>query len=83
YGIRRFSAWYQFLYNGSVYTSSDNNYSLSDYTVSNLGLEYDLLKNRELNLGVELRNIWNTNYQSLPGRPMPGRAIYTSLTYKL
>ncbi len=82
YGIERFSAFYQFLYNGSVYTSSDNEYELDAYAVSNLGLEYDFLNNDRASIGFEIRNLWNENYQSMPSRPMPGRAFYTSLTFK-
>lgn len=79
-GLKRFSAYYQFLYNGKIYTSSDNYYELAGYSVSNLGLEYDLFK-KHGSIGFEIRNLWNEKYQSMPSRPMPGRAYYTSLTF--
>ncbi|MGB7785416.1 MAG: TonB-dependent receptor [Salinimicrobium sp.] len=79
FGLQRFSGYYQFLYNGSVYTSSDNYYELDAYLVSNLGVEYDFLK-KHGSIGFEIRNLWNENYQSMPSRPMPGRAYYTLLT---
>ena len=82
YGLKRFWTFYQFLYNGSVYTSSDNAYELDAYAVSNLGLEYDFLNNDRGSIGFEIRNLWNENYQSMPSRPMPGRAYSTSLTFK-
>lgn len=82
YEFERVSAFYQFLYQGSVYTSSDNNYTLDGYTLSNFGVEYGLLKNKNLVLGIEIKNLWNTTYQSMPSRPMPGRSITSKLTFK-
>jgi vitamin B12 transporter len=81
YGYGRFSSYFQFLYNGTVYTSSDNNYSIPAYTVSNAGVDYRILK-QKLQLGIEVRNIFNSDYQSMPSRPMPGRSFYSSLTFK-
>ncbi|WP_084625571.1 TonB-dependent receptor plug domain-containing protein [Salinimicrobium xinjiangense] len=81
YGYGKFSSFFQFLYNGTIYTSSDNNYSLPGYTVSNAGVNYKFLK-QKLQLGIEVRNIFKTEYQSMPSRPMPGRAFYSSLTFK-
>lgn len=80
YGFRKFSAFYQFLNTGRVYTSSDNNYSLDSYLLSNIGVDYDLLKT--ISLGVEVLNLWDVNYQSMPSRPMPGRSYNTKLTFK-
>lgn len=80
YGYGKLSSYFQFLYNGEVYTSSDNNYSLPGYTVSNAGIEYNFLK-RKLSLGVEIRNVFDTEYQSMPSRPMPGRSFNSSLTF--
>ncbi|MGB7842934.1 MAG: TonB-dependent receptor [Salinimicrobium sp.] len=80
-GLQDFLVFYQLLYNGPVYTSSDNSYELGGYNISNLGLEYDFL-NKHGSIGFEIRNLWNENYQSMPSRPMPGRAYYTSLTFK-
>ena len=82
YGIKRFSAYYQFLQNGSIFTSADNRYELEGYTVSNAGLNYSIGKKENFRLGVEVRNLWNSSYQSLPSRPMPGRSINGSLTFK-
>ncbi|MDT0686703.1 TonB-dependent receptor plug domain-containing protein [Autumnicola psychrophila] len=82
YSVKKFSFFYQFLYNGSIYTSSDNNYELEGYTVSNAGIGYSFGKKDFVNVGLEVRNIYNKEYQSLPSRPMPGRSINSSLTIK-
>jgi iron complex outermembrane receptor protein len=81
YAFRRLSFYYQFLYNGSIFTSSDNNYELEGYKVSNAGINYNFGRNKEIRVGIEVRNLWNTNYQNLPSRPMPGRSISSSLTF--
>ncbi|MDX1761954.1 MAG: TonB-dependent receptor, partial [Christiangramia sp.] len=81
YGIGRFDSYFQMLYNGKVFTSSDNRYTLSPYTVANAGLGYDLLKN-SLELGIEVQNVFNASYESMPSRPMPGRSYYSSLIFK-
>ena len=81
YGLKRFSFYYQFLHNGSVYTSADNRYELENYNLSNAGADYKLGRNKQFKIGVEVRNLWNTSYQSLPSRPMPGRSISSSLTF--
>ncbi|NJW52759.1 TonB-dependent receptor plug domain-containing protein [Salinimicrobium oceani] len=76
----RMSSYFQILYNGQVYTSSDNKYILPDHTVSNAGLNYSFLQKR-LHLGVKAQNIFNSEYQSMPSRPMPGRSFQCSLTF--
>ncbi|MDT0643305.1 TonB-dependent receptor [Zunongwangia sp. F363] len=82
YTYNDLSLFYQFLYNGSIYTSSDNNYQLKGYGVSNAGIDYSFGKKDFLTLGLEVRNIYNKSYQSLPSRPMPGRSYNCSLSFK-
>ncbi len=81
YGFGNFNSYFQMLYNGEVFTSSDNRYSLESYTVANAGLGYDLIT-QKLNLELEVRNISNASYLSMPSKPMPGRSFYTSLIFK-
>jgi iron complex outermembrane receptor protein len=81
YGFGRFSSYFQMLHNGKVFTSSDNRYSLDSYVVANAGLGYDLLK-KKLELELEVQNVFNASYQSMPSRPMPGRSYYSSLIFK-
>ena len=81
YRFRNLSAYFQYLYTGEVFTSSDNNYSLPGYSLSNGGLSYSFFS-RRLQVGLEMQNLFNTAYQSMPSRPMPGRAIHSSLTFK-
>jgi len=81
YAFDSFTAHYQYLYNGEVFTSSDNYYSLDDFWVSNVGIDYYFGKKKLLQLGLNVSNIFNKNYQSVAIRPMPGRNYTINLTF--
>lgn len=81
YAFENFTAHYQFLYNGQVFTSSDNYYSLDDFWVSNVGIDYYFGKKKPLQLGFDVLNIFNKNYQNVSMRPMPGRNYTVNLTF--
>lgn len=84
YSRNRISAYYQFLYNGFVYTRADNNPDeiINDYTVSNLGIDYDFKFLDSFKLGFQVLNLFNEDYESLEDRPMPGRNFNMYLTLK-
>ncbi|RXR17706.1 TonB-dependent receptor [Flavobacterium amnicola] len=73
YAYRRFSINAQVLYNGQVFTSSDNENILTDYMVFNSGIRYGFGKKQNYKVGFQTANITNENYQNVLGRPMPGR----------
>ncbi|WP_394774145.1 TonB-dependent receptor plug domain-containing protein [Flavobacterium sp.] len=85
YSGNKISAYYQFLYNGFVYTQSDNDPKqiVKDYTVSNLGIDYDFKFLDSFKLGFQVLNLFNENYESLENRPLPGRNfnIYINLKF--
>jgi iron complex outermembrane receptor protein len=81
YSFEKITAHYQCLYNGEVFTSSDNFYSLDDYLVSNIGIDYQFGKKKFLQLGFDVLNVFNENYQSVSMRPMPGRNYTINLTF--
>lgn len=80
YSYKRFSLDIQLLYNGEVFTSSDNAYVLDDYAVSNIGVNYDFGKNNAFQLGARVLNAWNEEYENVAVRPMPGRNFTMCLT---
>ena len=84
YSFKGFSANYQYLYNGKVFTQSDNNPAeiVDWYTVSNVDLAYSLGKVSKYNLGFRILNFWNEKYQSVESRPLPGRNFNMYLTFK-
>lgn len=79
YSFGDFTAYCQFLFNGEVFTSSDNAYTLDGYSVSNVGVNYNFFGTA--NLGFEVLNLWNENYQSTLNRPLPGRNYSVNLTF--
>ena len=81
YSFDKLSAHYQYLYNGEVFTSSDNFYILDDYLVSNVGIDYQFGKKKFLQLDFDVLNVFNENYQSVSTRPMPGRNYTINLTF--
>ncbi len=83
YNYNRFSAFYQFLYNDEVYTTTDNSGTLTGYAVSNLGIDYSLVKKEKQRVVISLqaRNIFNKNYQTIAFRPNPGRNFLIQTTY--
>lgn len=81
YSFENFTAHCQYLYNGEVFTSSDNFYSLDDYLVSNVGVDYQFGKKKFLQLGLDVLNVFNESYQNVSMRPMPGRNYTINLTF--
>ncbi len=73
----------QALYNGEVFTRSDNNprYNLDAYWLWNAGLGYHISKN--FTLGGKVRNLLNSDYQNVEDRRMPGTnyTIYLTLNF--
>ncbi len=84
YAYKNFSSNYQLLYNGFVYTQSDNDPKqiVNSYTVSNIAIDYDLKLVTSCKVGFQVLNIWNSPYESLENRPMPGRNFNMYLNLK-
>ncbi len=83
YSIKQFSAYYQILYNGEVFTTTDNSNTLESYSVSNLGLNYKI-KNKlsPIKLGIKINNIFDIYYENVAYRPMPNRNYQLFLNFK-
>jgi len=84
YARNKFSAYYQMLYNGFVYTSANNNPNeiVNDYFISNIGIDYDLKLLNSFKVGFQVLNLLNKDYESLENRPMPGRNFNVYLILK-
>ncbi len=70
-------------YNGGVFITSDNSNELDDFIVANAGLSIQLVKNKNNKVAFSsgMRNILNTNYQTVAFRPNPGRNFFIQTTY--
>lgn len=84
YSYGKFSADFQILVNGEVFTRSDNNprYNIDAYAVSNIGAGYGFGKNH-FKIGARILNVWDESYEVMAGRPFPGRNynIYLNLNF--
>jgi vitamin B12 transporter len=82
YNFNKFTANYQYLFNGYVFTSLDNQRYLKEYQLSNIGLNYAVFKKNTINFGIQILNIWNKNYQTVEARPMPRRNFNLNINFK-
>lgn len=85
YGFNQFFVDYQFLFNGEVFTRTDNEsaYNLDAYSLSNIGIGCYFGKNNEFTFGGKIRNLFNTPYENVEDRQMPGinYTIYITLNF--
>lgn len=85
YAYKKFTADYQVLFNGEVFTRSDNNprYNIDPYSVSNIGIGYAIGNKNTYKVGFQMRNAFNENYEVMDNRPFPGRnySIYLNLNF--
>ncbi|SHI51139.1 iron complex outermembrane recepter protein [Mesonia phycicola] len=83
YAYQKFFVETQALYNGEVFTRSDNNpiYNLNDYFLWNVGLGYQFKPH--YTIGGKVRNVLNTAYENVENRQMPGTnyTIYLTLNF--
>lgn len=74
YQYRKWNASYQVLFNGEMYTSSDNLNKQKEYHIHQLAVEYQFTLDKLQGVtGVRVKNLYDTYYENLPSRPMPGR----------
>jgi len=83
YQYKTLSAFYQFLYNDEVFTTTDNTTTLAGYAVSNVGVDYTLFQKKDHNIifSFKVNNLLNRNYQVIAFRPNPGRNFLIQTTY--
>ncbi|WP_299526290.1 TonB-dependent siderophore receptor [Winogradskyella sp.] len=79
YAYKKLSAYYQYINNGEVFTTTDNatNNILDSYIVANLGVDYTFGTSISYKVGFQVLNLWNEAYESVLNRPMPGRNFNT------
>lgn len=69
----KFYIRYNFMYIGDRFTSPDNLSYMPAYNLSNIILGKSIcLRNICLNLQIEIKNLFDLDYQSIASRPMPG-----------
>lgn len=74
YQYKAWNASYQVVFNGKMYTTSDNSSTQKEYDIHQLALEYQYSFDKlEGLIGVRIKNLYDSYYENLPSRPMPGR----------
>lgn len=75
YAYNRFELTAESLFNGEVFTRSDNNprYNLDGYAVVNGGFAYVFDRENSSKIGVNIRNLFDIEYMTQVRRPYPGR----------
>lgn len=89
----RAQLWYQYdrffaglLHNftGQRFVTSDHSSALDPYQLNHLQVGWSLyFRQTEVGLGLQVNNLWNTNYQAVQWRPMPGRNYLFNLNFKI
>lgn len=85
YNWNKFSVYYQFLFNGKVFTTTQNEtkHQLEHYFLSNIGLDYNFGKEKIYKIGFEVLNLMDYEYQSVEARFMPGRNFHIYVNIKI
>lgn len=83
YAAGQFSAYAQGMFNGAVYTTTDNSESVDGHTIFNLGAQYSFPFNPQITLGGSLNNVFNVYYENVAFRPMPSRSIELFLNFNI
>ncbi|HET8838131.1 MAG TPA: TonB-dependent receptor [Flavobacteriaceae bacterium] len=86
YSFKEWDFFYDFLYVGEVFTTSDNDpkEKIPGYSISNIGASYSFLmkKKKEIEIGSHIRNLFNEAYQNVENRFMPGINFNLYLNFK-
>ncbi len=82
YQYKRAMVYVRHLFTGEVFTTTDESARLKPYNVTEAGAEYNFAFAKGLTIGLRGGNIFNTAYQNVAQRPMPGRNITAYLNFK-
>lgn len=83
--IKRWKIGTGIQYNGFRFISTDNKYQLPAYFLQDAALHIEniIVSKYQISGQILVENIWNTRYENMPGRPMPGRWIKIGLHIKI
>lgn len=74
---------YAHQYVGKRFTTSDNGQELPAYQLADVSIGYaHVFGKHRFGLGLTIENLFNTGYQMIAWRPMPGRAFLINLNYQ-
>jgi len=84
YQYQEWGMMLQNIYNGSVYTTTDNTQQLPGYILSSIELNrtFHIHQKSRFTIAIKINNLFNKNYQTVAFRPMPNRNIRLQLNNK-
>lgn len=84
YSFKSWGGFYQFLYNGKAFSTTDNTAFVEGYTISNIGVQRSIKLDKAIAVYLVFRvnNLFNTAYQNVAYRPMPNRNFLIHLITK-
>ncbi len=82
YKIRSWNFNYLIQYTSNSFTTTSNTESISEYWVNNIQLNKNIIKNK-INIGFNINNLFNKNYQIVAYRPMPNRNYNININIKI
>ena len=83
YNFKKAMFYFQGIYNGEVYTTTDNSSSVKSFKLFNLGLEYTFSEKPIITFGGRLKNVFNVYYENVAYRPMPSRNFQLFLNFNI
>jgi vitamin B12 transporter len=79
------ASWYVQNFVGSVATLPDHSSTLPAYTLGDFFVSWQKKvkpKTWGTQISINVHNVWNTAYQSVVSRPMPGRSLMLNLKFE-
>ncbi len=83
YNFKNAMIYFQGLYNGEIFTTTDNSYAVNSYKLFNLGVEYTINSQPQITFGGRLKNVFNVYYENVAYRPMPSRNFQLFLNFNI
>ena len=73
YKFKNLSSYLQAIYTGMAFTTTDNSDTVEVSTIFDFGIQYRVSAIPDISIGGNVRNIFNSYYESVAYRPMPSR----------
>lgn len=83
YNFKTLLVYFQGLYNGEAYTTTDNSAAVEAYKIFNVGAEYTFSSTPEITFGGKCDNVFNVYYENVAYRAMPSRNIQLFLKFNI
>src|SRR5690554_101295 len=83
YGFKNLSAYFQGMFTGKAFSTTDNSDFVEASTIFNLGVDYSFSTIPNISIGGRIKNIFNTYYENVAYRPMSSRNFQIFLNFNI